>query len=46
MKGITGQVLDAPSTDADGQPVIGILIGSFAALALWGGIVGLISLIV
>ena len=41
-----GQVLEARSIDTEGQPVIGILVGSLGALALWGGIVGLISLIV
>jgi hypothetical protein len=41
-----GQVFEAPSADAEGQPVMGIVVGSLGALALWGGIVGLISLIV
>jgi hypothetical protein len=40
-----GQVLEAPSVD-EGQPVVGIVIGSLGALAIWGGIVGLITLVV
>ncbi len=46
MKGMLGQALDAPPAEVDGQPVMGIVIGSFGALALWVGIVALISVIV
>jgi hypothetical protein len=46
MKGIVGQVFETPSADAEGQPVIGLMIGSLGALALWGAIVWVISLLV
>ena len=46
MKGMLGQALDAHPAEVNGQPVVGIVVGSLGALALWVGIVGLISLIV
>ncbi|RIA43695.1 hypothetical protein DFR49_1923 [Hephaestia caeni] len=45
MKGIIGEALEAPPTDGEGRPVMGIVVGSLGALALWAGILGLISLI-
>ncbi len=46
MKTIVGEVLEAPPTDGEGRPVMGIVVGSLGALALWAGILALISLIV
>ncbi|MCM8730625.1 hypothetical protein ACFO8O_06535 [Hephaestia sp. GCM10023244] len=47
MKGSIIETLEAPPVEAEGEgePVVGILVGSLAALALWAGIVGLITLI-
>jgi hypothetical protein len=46
MKGMSKQALDTPRVETEGEPAMGIVVGSLAALALWGAIVGLISLIV
>ena len=46
MKDMVGQTHEARPAAGEGQPVMGIVIGSLGALAIWGGILGLISLIV